>query len=337
MVSKFTIKQYSKINEVKEAWEYLECLNPKTMPFQYYNYNKAIQKTSIFYWIKEISFPSFFIIYKNGKPIVLFPLCKTFSIKNRCCEYHLYGNRQNGIFDLLYDPNISRSDFIEAVKLLKCNISAPYFVRMRESSIVYKCFPSLNLESADSGVSIKLPFEGYGFYFSSLSKNVRQNIRTAYNRLNTDGCKLELKVIRGKDVCKSLNQELLNVYLQRSQNRYSKKFNFTSKYQYKYIHHYSVTLNSLDNSRYYILFINGSVAAFMGCFINHAKNCLIVPRLAINDHFRRYSPGMILLNEAIKHSYDHTNIKEIYLSRGVDKYKLNMGGVIYSNYNFYLK
>lgn len=48
MVSKFTIKQYSKINEVKEAWEYLECLNPKTMPFQYYNYNKAIQKTSIF-------------------------------------------------------------------------------------------------------------------------------------------------------------------------------------------------------------------------------------------------------------------------------------------------
>lgn len=78
MVSKFTIKQYSKINEVKEAWEYLECLNPKTMPFQYYNYNKAIQKTSIFYWIKEISFPSFFIIYKNGKPIVLFPLCKNF-------------------------------------------------------------------------------------------------------------------------------------------------------------------------------------------------------------------------------------------------------------------
>lgn len=75
----------------------------------------------------------------------------------------------------------------------------------------------------------------------------------------------------------------------------------------------------------------------MGCFINHAKNCLIVPRLAINDHFRRYSPGMILLNEAIKHSYDHTNIKEIDLSRGVDKYKLNMGGVIYSNYNFYLK
>ena len=333
---KLTIKKFNKISEVKEVWEYLEYLNPNTMPFQYYNYNKAIQKTSIFYWIKEISFPRFFVIYKEGKPIVLFPLCKIFSLKSRCSEYHLYGNRQNGIFDLLYDPNISGVDFVETVKLLKRYISNLYFVRVRESSIVYECFPSLDLECADSGVTIKLPFEGYDFYFSSLSKNVRQNIRTAYNRLNTDGCKFELKVIRGQDVCKSLNKELLEVYLQRSQNRYNKKFNFTSKYQYRYIHHYSVTLSCLDNSMYYILFINGTVAAFMGCFVNHAKSSLIVPRLAINDHFRRYSPGMLLLNESIKFSYYHTDIREIDLSRGVDKYKLNMGGCVYLNYNFYL-
>lgn len=78
MVSKFTIKQYSKINEVKEAWEYLECLNPKTMPFQYYNYNKAIQKTSIFYWIKEISFPSFLLFTKMGNLLFYFLYVKRF-------------------------------------------------------------------------------------------------------------------------------------------------------------------------------------------------------------------------------------------------------------------
>ena len=51
-----------------------------------------------------------------------------------------------------------------------------------------------------------------------------------------------------------------------------------------------------------------------------------IPRLAINDKFAFFSPGMILVNEAIKYMMGNTDIKIFNLCRGDEKYKYDMGG-----------
>lgn len=335
----YSLRVYTNLESSKQDWEYLETKNPQISPFQYYNYNKAIQKSSLFYLIREISTPRIFVVYKKDKPIVIFPLCKIygFNKKGDGVEYRMYGNRQNGILDVLYDKSVSNDEFRLSVQLLSKVIPAPMMSRIKEDSIIYKSFPNLELLPADNGVTIKLPEEGYDFYFSSLSKNVRQNVRTAYNRMSKDGHSYELRTIQPKDLTPKTKKELLDVYLQRSVSRYGKKFNFTSRYQYKYIHHYTITLDTLENAIYYVLYIDDKIAAFMGCFVNHSNSYLIVPRLAINEEFRRYSPGMLLLNETAKHCYENSGIREIDLSRGVDQYKVNMGGLIYYNHDFILK
>lgn len=330
---------YTNLKSSKNDWEYIENMNSCTNPFQYYNYNEAIQKSSFFYWIREISSPRIFVVYKKGTPIVLFPLCKIYGInkKGDGVEYRMYGNRQNGILDVLYVDSVSIDDLKKSVQLLTKVIPAPMMSRIRDNSIIYKSFPNLPLSPADNGVTIKLCDDDYKTYFASLSKSVRQNIRTAYNRMHKDCRSCELSIVKSQDLTPEINNGLLEIYLQRSESRYGKRINLASRILYEYVHHYSITLKSLDNAVYYILKIDKKIAAFMGCFLNHSTNYLVVPRLAINDEYKRYSPGMLLLNETIKYCYENNAIREIDLSRGEEQYKFNMGGVIYYSYDFILK
>ena len=48
------------------------------------------------------------------------------------------------------------------------------------------------------------------------------------------------------------------------------------------------------------LYIDGKLASFMSGMLGR-QNEYVVPRLSINDEYGFYSPGMILINEAIKY------------------------------------
>ena len=53
------------------------------------------------------------------------------------------------------------------------------------------------------------------------------------------------------------------------------------------------------------LCIDGQLAAFMSGMLG-LKHEYVVPRLSINDEFGFYSPGMLLLNEAVKYFMKET-------------------------------
>lgn len=79
------------------------------------------------------------------------------------------------------------------------------------------------------------------------------------------------------------------------------------------------------------LLIDGEIAAFLEEFID--KGSILVPRLAINEKYKRYSLGLILCNEIIKECYRSEKIRCLNLLRGTEKYKYDLGGKNYITKN----
>ena len=59
---------------------------------------------------------------------------------------------------------------------------------------------------------------------------------------------------------------------------------------------------------------------------------IIIPRIAIDDAFSFYSPGLCLINETIKHLIENTEYANLDLCDGDEKYKFDMGGTEYLTY-----
>lgn len=73
-----------------------------------------------------------------------------------------------------------------------------------------------------------------------------------------------------------------------------------------------------------VLRINGRIASFCSGYIN--DNEYIVPRLSFSEKMKRYSPGMLLVNEVMKYIFTNKQIDVFDLSLGDEDYKLKMGG-----------
>ena len=57
-----------------------------------------------------------------------------------------------------------------------------------------------------------------------------------------------------------------------------------------------------------------------------SKDRIVIPRLAIDDQFRFYSPGYLLICETMKYLLENnSSIKNIDLCRGTEKYKTDLG------------
>lgn len=79
------------------------------------------------------------------------------------------------------------------------------------------------------------------------------------------------------------------------------------------------------------LYIDGQLAAFLSGMTDGVR--LVVPRLSINDEYRRYSPGAMLISEAIKMLASQSTIRVLDLSKGEEPYKYQLGGRIHKAYS----
>ena len=81
----------------------------------------------------------------------------------------------------------------------------------------------------------------------------------------------------------------------------------------------------------FILASDNKPIAYMAGLYNEQQKIYYVPRLCINDVYKKYSPGIILVNETIKYLINQgTSVLD--LMEGDELYKIAMGGVVYNNY-----
>lgn len=327
--------EYHKNDKYLNAvWEQIYDGNEQLSIYQSKEFND-IKKKSFRFRIKKLLKikTHFFIYYRNGlpqKPLCIIPLE---IYKN---EIRFYGDGEGGFFDFIYVKGIEEDDFENIFHDLaemfkgKCII----FNRLHEESklcrFMLKKYPS---EIARVCTRILLP-TSYDLYYAGLSKNSKKNLRNIYNRINT--CNIRIKLVVDSD---KKNEKLLNnhmdIYWQRfSEKNNRKKIGFINKLVKKYTNYTYLIAKESSSSIIFTLYYDNQIAAFFHGVITN-NNSIILVRIAINSSFYKFSPGKMLINEAIKYIYEHCpNINVVDLTFGDEAYKSDMGGTFYNAYKF---
>ena len=69
--------------------------------------------------------------------------------------------------------------------------------------------------------------------------------------------------------------------------------------------------------------------AYMSGLKTHDGKRIVIPRLAMDANYNKYSPGCALMNETIQYLSKETDVKVLDMSRGDERYKKDFGGRSY--------
>ena len=175
-------------------------------------------------------------------------------------------------------------------------------------------------------------FESYDAYLSSLGKNIYKNIRKAYNHLTTDGKTMSLQCYTSDNPPnRGLLRNLWSIYYRRMlawdnhNDTLLRKILCKAKALKQTVTgRQTESMFRLKESELYVLTIDDKIAAFMHTYVHNQH--VLMPKLAIDISFSRYSPGILLIQEAMK-QYIKRGIKDFDMCRGDERYKIEVGGI----------
>lgn len=184
-------KRSYNIHSLKEDWRELEKSGYCTSPFQTYDFMQRAWLYFYPYYLKNKYIPEFYSFYVEGKCVMIAPLVRFFN--KRKAQIFGYVNGFNYTDIIVSDPKY----IDEAFGILKSRIDILECHRLLESSLLWNCYKDkIANDSVVNNVCIHFG-EDFGSYNKSLSKSTRQNLRTAYNRMVSDGKSLTFKVLSG--------------------------------------------------------------------------------------------------------------------------------------------
>lgn len=319
-----TLRKSNIWHKIEKDWESIYNQMKGASPFQSPEVMKICYINFWPYYFVRKEIPEFIIVYDDDQPV--FGLALTRKILSK--EATLWGKDTgyNSCSPIWMSVNYIRP----CMQLVLKEYDIIIMQKVHPENPILSEVNALNLKDYDAvKIDISIPYEDY---YNSLTKSSRQNLRTAYNRMKTDNQDLEFRVLHSDEYKQNLST-IINLSESRHAERYGHKKTFLGKIFRMYLNY--ATLIYKNSSKYslsFMIMINGEIAGVMSGLIS--SNSYIVPRLAINNRFKRYSPGIIMLNETIKWLQDNCNIKYLDLSFGLEPYKFNMGGTKYSCKNF---
>lgn len=350
-----TIHRYLNLLSLKNKWLGIQNRSCIT-PFQDYFFVRNLWFNYYPYCFSQRCIPVFFDLEDDGETKLIAPLCycgergyKLFGAVNGC-EY----------CDFIYSKEIDLENYLPPLlDYLRNNIS---FDMVREDSFLYRYLINQNVvynDRPETNVHINIPVS-YSHYYGSLSSSTRQNLRTAYNRINRDKHIVRLIGLVGKEYvyecvmdCMKITDErtysyrlltkkeknhyfndMIDLYVKRHEERYNVHTSRLKSFYLKSINFSTINLKALDNSCNIMIYIDDELAAFMGGFIDRFRKSLVIPRLSINNFFKFYSPGVILINESILFCQKVLSLVNLDLGRGGEKYKYVMGGESHLTHKF---
>lgn len=323
------IKTYYDITKLEELWNLVYDGSVYKSPFQSYDYVSRTLKYYFPYYIIERCYPIIVVIFRNETPIFIAPLIKHLSGKLELLGKHTGYNFCTFLCSV-------QSLYHRCIDLIISHLGEIDLFKIRQGDELLE-YSSNTFNGVRNCVKIEFS-DSYEKYYSCLSKSVRQNIRTAYNRISRDNVSVELCLLVGGGMSRHeciLFDEIMSVYAARHESRYGVKSSRLRNFFLRYFNYATVNYLKCFYARTFTLLIDGHVSAFMSGMIDADK--LIVPRLSINNRYAAYSPGVLLINEVIKYLISNTTCRMLDLSFGEEDYKYKMGGTVYTAYNFTLK
>ncbi len=317
------------IISLKKEWKNID--EYQRYIYQTYGFQRALFKRLFIYGLQYREKYAYYVVRKDGKVLFIAPLSKKGN------TYSIIGN-MNGVpvYDFIYAPNFSGEDYREGIKELFrfLKMESITFNWVLPESPLYKYAQEMGTEQTEIDC-VALEFgKSYDDYYGGLSKNTRQNIRTAYNRLAKDEVQLKFKLVKGKIDRKTLNQ-MIEIYCNRHVERYGAKQSSLKKAYLKYFDFATNFYKKNADTYNALLYCNEKLVAFFTG--SKSGDRIVVPRLSIDGEYGKYSPGVLLINETVKALTEEGQIRVLDLSKGEEKYKYTMGGERYALYKFAIK
>lgn len=340
------VNTYIHISEVQEFWHTLYENNENLSFYQSYEWNSCLEKQ--FYTSKMLRYRGCQLVYYVFESQVILPLV----IDSRNKNISLLGQKESSdylsfIFKKL-DDNLLKAilDFL----LNKYENFCLHFDKINESNILCKMLQKMetlqnfNIKSEKKEcVYISLNADMNSFY-QSLSKNARQNYRTAKNRLKRDNHSYQVRTTVTK-IDNSQAGIYYNLYRERrdycdKREFFVKNFRHSAKKMISFLPGFSsidpLTLYSVQVPVFLSsIFVDNELAAFCEGSYNNRKDTISIARIATNEVYYSYSPGQILLIETIEQLKDQIHFFD--LTRGVEDYKFKLNGKKHYNYSFLLQ
>ncbi|MEN6460264.1 MAG: GNAT family N-acetyltransferase [Syntrophomonas sp.] len=320
-------------SSIEDIWDDLYQNNSHISPYMSYSFQKTYKR---YLWLGSKRFGMqylCYVVYDGAEAIAIIPLIR------RRNDYYLAGDLcATGYLDCIYSDQITDRQMEEIEKLLKEKAGAGtkfHLNKLNQSSLLMQHYASRVSPERATCVSISLP-DSYDDYFASLSKSVRQNVRTAKNRMQREGKEWNVETTVGVPVSWSLSKQLLEVYNKRLEKRDGKKVGAITRYVREHFNPITLAASHMKDNIVSILYIDGRIAAFMMGLIDNRERTALIPRLAIDSDYSVYCPGFLLVCEASRFLIAHTQVRNLDLSRGDEQYKYSLGGTEHFNYSIVL-
>ena len=319
-------KVYTRIRRIKSLWESIIPNDDKRV-YQSYRFNKLCEKyrkTSIS-GLKEKNTKCLYVVgFVDNKAVCIAPLCVDESPEK---TIHVLGHGTNaGYLDFIYNEPVFVKDVLNYVERTYSDYSID-FTFIKESSPLISL-----LKTCEHFSNYCICIKTYDIWFARLSKNTRQNIRTAYNRLQSDKHIFELcKYNRKSHHISFILSQCNNVYQRRKLDWQGIGGNVNKKNSLIFLLRDVIYrgLMKFQESELVVLKIDEDIAGFfIGFKFQHG---VYIPRLAIDTRYSRYSPGIIMINEYLK----DISIEGLFyfdLCRGDESYKSKLGGECSSSF-----
>jgi len=319
-------------SSLEKDWNRLYESGQNLPPYMDYAFQKLYKK---YLWVSFGRIGFRYLCYaalKDGEVICIIPVIE------RKGKRYLGGDwSPTGHLDFVYGQDMTEETLQEVILAFKNTIGGLRINKLPEGSKLQQLL-SRTYESADKPQTcVNIPFgDDYDSYFACLSKSVRQNNRTAKNRLAREGKTFRVETFVGGGECKAYIKEAYRIYTDRANKRYHHNMKAYEVFIKEYFQAVSLSLQRNDNRMWSFLFIDDEMAGFMGGFTTVDGIRAVIPRLAINGKYSLYCPGNLLIAETVRNLIETTSIRNLDLSRGDETYKYSMGGVPYGNCEYEL-
>lgn len=331
------------ISCVEQKWEdcsdvvkALACDNPYITPYCYYDFLSLLKGHPNIHKRKEYKQCAFrcFVVSKDGVSCFVAPLLINHAEK----KLFLLGQFSSvGHSDFIYDKNLTVSEWWECVNALRA-LFAGYTLclnQISEFSLTAKAMEETSIPHLAKDVCVKIDISEYEAWYAGLSKSCRQNLRTSYNRLRTDGIADEFFLYVNEVPSAKHRKDNIRLFSKRIlEHTRLPKLLLLPMRVFKTYEPMTRALFSAPDSLFASVYLDGKLAATCnGVIANDGR--AIITRLSFESNLKKYSPGGLLINELIKAVCEkYPFIRSIDLSRGDEPYKYTYGGVEHYNYSY---
>lgn len=341
MADNITFHQYNNLHDIEDSWRSLDQQAERlSLGYIHYTYYQTYEWNEFLYHhtLRGLGALTtamrYDLVRVGGRPFAILPMAVTRSSK----KARIPSCRVGGVLNMVCPyPYEGHEEVMEAIAAHLRSPAKGMTLSLADvpcCTALARIMPTLSPNPIER-TSFHVPlsqFASHEAYVASLPKNIYKNIRKAYNHLTTDGKTMELKVFdHAHQAPAHTLRHLWRFYFRRKMMWRSQKANALTHLTTTLKAIYEVksgcataSLRQLPSAELYVLEIDHQPASFM--IVYRHRDHLLMPRLAIDTSFGRYSPGILLILEAAKR-WMAEGVVDFDMCRGDERYKKEMGGI----------